>query len=237
MTQSEILVVEDEADILHLLYFNLSKEGFAVRTANDGKQALKEVKKALPSLILLDLMLPKLSGIDVCRELKGKKKTMKIPIIMLTAKGEESDIVKGLEAGADDYITKPFSPKVLIARIKAVLRRHQDDGSLESGEITQGDLTIFVNSYTVTLHKKPLNLTPMEYQFLLLLIRKPGWVFTRNQIVDGIRGEEYAVTERSVDVLVVGLRKKLRAADPLDSQYIETVRGVGYRFKQNKTQH
>jgi len=231
MNKPEILVVEDEEDILHLLYFNLSKAGYAVRTADNGKDALREVKQAHPHLILLDLMLPGMSGLDICRKLKEKKKTRTIPIIMVTAKGEERDVVKGLEAGADDYITKPFSPKVLNARIRAVLRRHQLDEGFEETIISRGDFTVHPQEYKVMFKNHELNLTPLEYQFLVLLMKKPGWVFTRNQIVNSIRGEDYAVTERSVDVLVVGLRKKLKAVDSEGHESVETVRGVGYRFK------
>ncbi|PIE03737.1 MAG: DNA-binding response regulator [Acidobacteria bacterium] len=231
MSKPEVLVIEDEEDILHLLFFNLNNAGYSVRVAEDGKKALKEVKKSSPDLILLDLMLPKMSGLDVCRTLKSKKKTRDIPIIMVTAKGGETDVVKGLEAGADDYVTKPFSPKVLLARINAVLRRKQQSSPEDELVVSHGEITFQLNEHKAYLGKQALQLTPMEYQFLLLLAKKPGWVFTRNQIVDAIRGEDYAVTQRSVDVLVVGLRKKLRKADENGACYIETVRGVGYRLK------
>jgi len=231
MNQTEVLIVEDEEDILHLIYFNLSRAGFLVRTATDGLSALREVKKGHPHLILLDLMLPGMSGLEVCRRLKEEKHTRHIPVIMLTAKGEESDIIAGLDSGADDYINKPFSPAVLVARMHAVLRRHQIEHSPDDSIIQQDDFVISIHTHEAAFMNTKLSLTPLEFKFLLLLIQKPGWVFTRNQIVDSIRGEEYAVTHRSVDVLVVGLRKKLRMVHPDGAGRVETVRGVGYRLK------
>jgi two-component system phosphate regulon response regulator PhoB len=226
MAKQKILVVEDEEDILHLLFYNLTKEGFEVTTAESGREALEKVSMFKPDLILLDLMLPEISGLDICKRIKQNRETASIPVVMVTAKGGEADIVSGLEIGADDYVTKPFSPKVLIARVRTVLRRKQREERGNEDAVQRGKLTIFPKRYQVLLDGEAMSLTPMEYQFLITLAQKPGWVFTRNQIVTAIRGENYAVTDRAVDVLVVGLRKKLG-----DYQnYIETVRGVGYRF-------
>jgi two-component system phosphate regulon response regulator PhoB len=226
MPKEKILAVDDEEDIRELLRYNLSIEGYSVIDAPSGERALELVKKESPDLILLDLMLPGMDGLEVARHLKNNAETKSIPIVMLTAKGEEVDIVTGLELGADDYITKPFSPKVLIARIRAVLRRQStmisDDGSI----IKMHDLVIHPGRHEVLVSDKPVQLTITEFGILNFLIRRPGWVFTRSQIVDAVKGDSYFVTDRSVDVQIVGLRRKLGDA----GKYIETVRGVGYRF-------
>ncbi len=229
MTVKHILVVDDEEDILELVSYNLIREGFRVSCAESGETAIQAVSAEPPDLLVLDLMLPGLSGLEVTRNLKNNKKFDHIPIVMLTARGDEADVVAGLEMGADDYVTKPFSPKILLARIKAVLRRKlegtpEDDAQ----EIRMGDLGVHPGRHQVTVKGDTVDLTYSEFQLLLLLCRRPGWVFTRNQIVDAIHGEHYAVTDRSVDVLVVGLRKKLGSCGPM----IETVRGIGYRFKE-----
>lgn len=222
-----ILAIEDEEDILALLHYSLSKQGFRPLTATCGEDGVRLAREEQPDLILLDLMLPGLSGIEVCRRLKKSSDTASIPVIMLTAKGEDSDIVAGLEAGADDYVTKPFSNRVLIARIQTVLRRlRTTDQGLS--EMTRGPLCIIPRKNEVLFNDAPIPLTRSEFLLLELLARKPGWVFTRNQIMDGIHGDDYAVTERAVDVMVVGLRKKLGEAGTL----IETVRGLGYRFRE-----
>ena len=228
MSDSKILVVDDEEDILELLRFNLSHEGFQVSCAVSGEEALKKVKIEPPDLILLDLMLPGLDGLEVARVLKSQASTKEIPIVMLTAKGEEADIVKGLEVGADDYITKPFSRKVLTARIKAVLRRQESASKDEGGLLAVHELLIHSGRREVLVKGKPVQLTYTEFGILNFLARRPGWVFTRSQIVDAVRGDEYFVTDRAVDVQIVGLRKKLGGG----ARYIETVRGVGYRFKE-----
>ncbi len=228
MSSSKILVVDDEEDILELLRFNLSHEGFEVSCAGSGEQALEKVKTEPPDLILLDLMLPGLDGLEVARALKNQAATKEIPIVMLTAKGEEADIVKGLEIGADDYITKPFSRKVLTARIRAVLRRKGSAPKDEEGLLAVHDLLIHSGRREVLVKGKPVQLTFTEFGILNFLARRPGWVFTRSQIVDAVRGDEYFVTDRAVDVQVVGLRKKLGSG----AKYVETVRGVGYRFKE-----
>ena len=227
MNSNKILVVEDEEDIRELIHFNLFKEKFDVVTAGDGEEALIKYKEQSPDLVLLDLMLPKLDGINVCKQLRANGKTKKTPIIMLTAKGEEEDVVKGLESGADDYITKPFSPRILIARVKAAIRRKQVDES-DNEDITAFGITIDPVKRKVIVDNNELILTYTEFQILHLLAQKPGQVFTRSQIVDSVRGTNHAITDRSVDVQIVGLRKKLGD----HGSYIETVRGVGYRFKE-----
>ncbi len=228
ISRERILVVDDEEDLLELVNYNLTKEGYRVHGVGTGEEALTEARKSLPDLIVLDLLLPSVDGLEVCRLLKSDPKTQQIPIIMLTAKSEEADVVSGLELGADDYLTKPFSPRVLLARIKALLRRRSKDADEDSGSIRIRELIIHPGRHEVLLDGKAVELTYTEFRLLHFLARKPGWAFTRAQIVDAVKGEDYPVTERSVDVQVVGLRKKLGKY----GQYIETVRGVGYRFKE-----
>jgi len=228
MVKQKILVVDDEEDILELLKFNLSREGYQVLCAVSGEQALRLVRSENPDLIMLDLMLPGIDGLEVTRRLKNDPDTKNLPIVMLTAKGEEADIVTGLELGADDYITKPFSPRVLIARIRAVLRRRIKGQTEETSVLRIHDIEIDPGRHEVLVNEKPVQLTFTEFGILNYLARRPGWVFTRFQIVEAVRGEDYPVTDRSVDVQIVGLRKKLGPA----GKYIETVRGVGYRFKE-----
>jgi two-component system phosphate regulon response regulator PhoB len=229
MPKERILVVEDEEDILELVRYNLVKEGYLVTGALTGEDALKKARAELFDLIVLDLMLPGIDGLDVARKLKGDQKTALVPILMLSAKGEEADIVTGLELGADDYVTKPFSPRVLIARVRSILRRKT--GQPDEGQITIlriHNLEIDLGRRSVLAFGQAVDLTYTEFQVLYILARRPGWVFTRTQIVDAVRGDDYPVTDRSVDVQIVGLRKKLGEC----SKYIETVRGVGYRFKE-----
>ena len=228
MAKEKILVVEDDEDILELMRYNLSKEGYAVLTALTGEEGLKQACAAPPDLICLDLMLPSIDGLEVCKRLKQDHRTETVPIVMVTAKGEEADIVTGLELGADDYITKPFSPRVLIARVRAVLRRKTQETASESDTVRIRNLVIHPGRHEVLIDGKGLELTYTEFRLLHLLARRPGWVFTRYQIVDAVRGQNYPVTERSVDVQVAGLRKKLGPA----AEYIETVRGIGYRFRE-----
>jgi two-component system phosphate regulon response regulator PhoB len=228
MAKENILVIEDEDDIQELLKFNLSKEGYRVNSVVSGEDGIKGAKTIQPDLILLDLMLPGVDGLEVCKMLKHDSKTQHIPIVMLTAKGEESDVVSGLELGADDYITKPFSPKILIARIRSILRRRARGQAQADSTVKIHDLVIHPGRHEVTLAGKQIELTLTEFQILQFLSRHPGWVFTRYQIVNEIRGDETIVTDRSVDVQIVGLRKKLGHA----GKYIETVRGVGYKFKE-----
>jgi two-component system phosphate regulon response regulator PhoB len=227
MANESILVVEDEDDIRELLGYNLVKEGFRAVLAASGEEALKAVRASLPDLVLLDLMLPGLDGLEVCRTLKQEPHTRNLPIVMLTAKGEEADIVAGLELGADDYVTKPFSLRVLLARLRAVLRRRRVPRPSEGAPLTVHELAIHPGRHEVLVQGRPVDLTATEFRLLNLLARRPGWVFTRGQIVNEIHGEDYPVTERAVDVQMVSLRKKLGPA----GQYLETVRGIGYRFK------
>jgi two-component system phosphate regulon response regulator PhoB len=229
MGKEKILVVDDEEDILELVRYNLVREGYAVACAESGESALKAAVSDPVDLIILDLMLPGIDGLEVARRLKQHTGTRDTPIVMLTAKGEEADVVTGLELGADDYVTKPFSPRILIARIKAVIRRRSGLGDGESETLNVRELTIHTGRRHVTAQGRSLDLTYTEFQVLYILARRPGWVFTRSQIVDAVRGDDYPVTDRSVDVQIVGLRKKL---GPL-GHYIETVRGVGYRFMES----
>ncbi len=228
MPRENILVVDDEEDILELLRYNLAKNGFNVTTATSGEDALKTTKTKTFDIILLDLMLPGIDGLDVCKELKKNQSTSSIPIIMLTAKGEEADIVAGLELGADDYVTKPFSPRVLVSRIKAVLRRRGKVATDENAPLRYDEMEIDPGRFKVFVKGSLVELTHTEFSILHFLAKKPGWVFTRYQIIDAIKGLDYPVTDRSVDVQVVGLRKKLGEY----GDYIETVRGVGYRFRE-----
>ena len=227
MANTCILVVEDDEDILELVCYNLRKEGYEVKTAVTGATGLQCAWEQAPDLVLLDLMLPEMDGLEVCRNLKRDPRTSQTPIVMLTAKGEESDIVTGLEMGADDYVTKPFSPRVLLARLHAVLRRNDTEQPATEDTLTIHDLVIHPGRHEVLLGGEPVALTHTEFKLLHLLARRPGWVFTRYQIVDAIHGEHYVVTDRAVDVQVVGLRKKLGTA----GEYIQTVRGVGYKFR------
>ena len=228
MAKERVLVVDDEEDILELVRYNLAREGYQVSGAASGESALKKAESEKFDLVVLDLMLPGIDGLEVARQLKKHSTTRDVPIIMLTAKGEEADIVAGLELGADDYVTKPFSPRVLIARVRTVLRRKSEEPE-SGGQIIQvHNLEIHPGRRQVSIGAAPVDLTFTEFQVLCVLARRPGWVFTRSQIVDAVRGSDYPVTDRSVDVQIVGLRKKLGEC----GKYIETVRGVGYRFKE-----
>lgn len=225
----KIYVVEDEEDIAELIRYNLSHQGYSVTCFTSGETGLEAVQSNPPDLLLLDLMLPGLSGLEICESIRGHSSLNKVPIIMVTAKGEEADIVRGLELGADDYLTKPFSPKVLVARVGAVLRRSSQGREISPNDIVAiRGLRIDPGRHEVTLNDQKIDLTNSEFQILHFLALRPGWVFTRSQIVDAIRGENYAVTNRSIDFQMVGLRKKL---GPM-GEYIETVRGVGYRFRE-----
>jgi two-component system phosphate regulon response regulator PhoB len=228
MTKPDIiLVVEDEEDIQELIRFNLTRAGYEVVTVASGEAALTAVHQQPPQLVLLDLMLPGTDGLEVCRRMRGDSVTRDIPVIMVTAKGEESDVVAGLELGADDYIVKPFSPRVLTARVQAVLRRHTQPSGEKPEAISVHGITIHPGRREVRVNGEPVELTFSEFNILQYLARRPGWVRTRRQIVDAVRGDDYHVTERSVDVQMVSLRKKLGDA----GSNVQTVRGVGYRFK------
>lgn len=222
-----VCVVDDEQDIRELLQYNLEKDGFTVETCATGEEGLKAIRKAPPDLVLLDLMLPGIDGLEVCKKLKKDNKTAHVPIVMISARGEEADVVVGLELGADDYITKPFSPRVLVARVRAVLRRQDEESPEEGTPICIRDLRIHPGRHEVMVSGQSVTLTYTEFSILNFLAQRPGWVYTREQIIDAVRGADYPVTERSVDVQIVGLRKKLGTY----GQYIETVRGVGYRIQ------
>jgi two-component system, OmpR family, alkaline phosphatase synthesis response regulator PhoP len=228
MSQETLLVVDDEEDILELVRFNLSREGFNMISAATGEEAWQILKTQQIDLLVLDLMLPGMDGLELARRIKNQDATRKVPIVMLSAKGEEADIVAGLELGADDYVTKPFSPRILTARVRAVLRRGTETGLINDEALEIYDLSIHPGRRNVTVQGVSVNLTYTEFQVLFFLAKRPGWVFTRTQIVDAVRGDDYPVTDRSVDVQIVGLRKKLGTS----GRYIETVRGVGYRFKE-----
>jgi two-component system phosphate regulon response regulator PhoB len=225
-TGKNILIIEDEKDIAELLRVNLTKEGYKVFSAISGEDGIKIARSESPDLVLLDLMLPGADGLEVCRTLKSGEKTVNIPIVILTAKSEDIDVVTGLEVGADDYITKPFSNKVLIARIRNVLRRFKAKAT-DGSRIDISGLSIDPGRHEVKAGKKHFELTPTEFGILQCLAKRPGWVFTRSQIVDEVRGDNTIITDRAVDVQIAGLRKKLGSFGEL----IDTVRGVGYRFK------
>ena len=226
----QILVVDDEASIRELLTFNLKKNGYEVTAAADGREAL--AKAAGMDLVLLDIMLPEVDGLEVCRRLKADPQTSGIPIIMLTAKAEEIDRVLGLELGADDYVVKHFSMRELLARVKAVLRRSAKDSQSEKGReetLKIGGLRLDFSSYQAWLHDEPIALTPKEYELLKLLVTNPGRAFTRDELLERIWGYEYYGDTRTVDVHIRHLRAKLKDDENI-SKAIETVRGIGYRF-------
>ncbi|MBX7137792.1 MAG: response regulator transcription factor [Oligoflexia bacterium] len=227
MAKEDILVVDDEQDIQELIEYNLAKEGYRVRCVGSGEECLRSEAQQKPDLIVLDLMLPQMDGFDVCRELRSNRSRPYTPIIILSAKGEETDIVTGLELGADDYVIKPFAPRVLLARIKNVLRRIKREPVSTGEAVAYKEIEIIPSRHEVLLDGAATEMTSTEFKLLHFLARQPGSVFTRAQIVDAVHGEDYPVTDRSVDVQVVGLRRKLgRCGD-----YLETVRGVGYRFR------
>ncbi|MHB8789688.1 MAG: response regulator [Desulfobulbaceae bacterium] len=231
MTKPNILVVEDDPDIQQLVSYNLIKAGMHVTCADEGEEALAVLTREKVDGIILDLMLPGLDGLEICRRIREEEQTRNVPVIILTAKGEDDDVVTGLDSGADDYVTKPFSPKVLVARLLAVMRRKQESGNSREesgGEIVLHGLTIHPGRHEVHMKGKPVLLTGTEFTILHLLAGRPGWVFTRQQIIDQIRGYGYLITPRAVDVQIFGLRKKLGK----DGQLVETVRGLGYRMKE-----
>ena len=231
MSKENILVVEDDMDIQQLVSYHLIRAGYNVSCADSGEQGLQLLAEEKFSAVILDLMLPGKNGMEVCTEIRNDPKNEHLPIIMLTALGEEDDIVAGLAGGADDYVTKPFSPKVLMARVEAILRRDIDKRKADAEDeeaITIHDLRITPRRHEVLVDEKPVQLTATEFTILLLLARRPGWVFSRQQIIDQVRGYDYSVTPRAVDVQIFGLRKKLGNT----GKYIETVRGIGYRLKE-----
>ncbi|MBU1147314.1 MAG: response regulator [Candidatus Omnitrophica bacterium] len=224
--KKNILIIEDEEDIIELVKYNLEKEGFSVRSAKDGEEGLRVIKSYKPSLVLLDLMLPGIDGLEVAKKIKKDDNLAHIPIIMLTAKAAESDVVVGLEVGADDYITKPFSPKILVSRVKAVLRRHESPAAQKRIKINK--LVIDSIKHKVSFGGKEISLTLTEYKLLEYMAQKPGMVLSRSKLLDGVFGYDSAVYDRTIDVHIKSLRQKLGKA----KAYIETVRGIGYRFKE-----
>jgi len=232
MSTKSVLVVEDDKDILELIKYNLQKEQYKVTGASDGEKAMDAIHSQTFDLIVLDLMLPGMDGLEICKILKADAQLSRIPIIIVSAKGEESDIVLGLELGADDYMVKPFSPRVLIARVRSVLRRRTEEKIPREQDIKISDFSIHPGKREVRISDKVMELTFTEFELLYYLARHPGWVFTRYQIVNAIKGDDYPVTDRSVDVQIAGLRKKLGTYGNL----IETIRGVGYRFTEKEVE-
>jgi two-component system, OmpR family, alkaline phosphatase synthesis response regulator PhoP len=224
-----VFIIEDDRDIIELVRYNLANEGFQVSAAHDGATGLARLKKTTPDLLLLDLMLPKLSGLEICREIRRDESLNRLPILMLTARGEEADRVVGLEMGADDYVTKPFSPRELIARVKALLRR-TDPSSDVPRPVEIGKLTIDPASYRVSHSGKPVVLSTLEFRLLYYLASRPNRVFTRDQLLDAVWGTDRFVTPRSVDVYVRRLREKIEP-DPEKPTHLKTVRGAGYLFE------
>jgi len=235
MKRKRVLVVEDETDIRELVSYNLTKTGYDVVGVPTGEKALAAAKDTFFDLVILDIMLPGIDGLAVCEKLRAETKTATTPIIMLTAKGEESDIVTGLNLGADDYITKPFNLRELIARVQTVFRRtsseseptKQKENGLVGEAISVRDLLIHPQRHEVLIDGQPVDLSATEFRTLVLLAGRAGWVLTRKQILNGVHGKNHAITDRAVDVQIVGLRRKLGKA----GEYIETVHGVGYRLK------
>lgn len=228
MSQRTALLIDDEPDLIELVRFNLQKESFNVISAGDGEAGLQLAKQQTPDVIVLDLMMPKMDGLEVCKRLRANDRTAQIPIIMLTARAAETDKVVGLELGADDYLTKPFSPRELVARIKAVLRRTAAQGETAS-VIRKGRIFIDVARRQVTHDGQPVALTATEFRILQLLATRGGRVLSRNQIIDGALGGDHCIFDRTVDVHITSLRKKLGGGEE-----IETVRGFGYRFADAK---
>ncbi len=229
MARGKILVIDDETDLIELVRYNLEKEGFEVKGANDGETGLALATREAPNVVLVDLMLPGIDGLEVCRQLRAQKGTSGIPVIMLTAKSGESDRVVGLELGADDYITKPFSPRELVARVKAVMRRVS--GQFEAPEvIRRTDLVIDMARHHVTCDGAHISLTATEFRLLKILSARPGRVFSRGELIDGALGRDVAVMDRTIDVHITALRKKLGKC----GNRIETIRGFGYRFREDR---
>ena len=227
MAKQKILAIEDEPDILEILQYNLEKEGYEFRGETDGEEGLSLVRRELPDLVLLDVMLPGMDGLEICRRLKYEAATREIPVIMVTARSEESDVVLGLEVGADDYLTKPFGPRELVARVRAVMRRGKiqiDDD--ENSRVVYDRLSIDPSRHEVVCDGHPLELTATEFRLLYFLASNPGRVFSRQRLVKEAIGEDVYILDRNIDVHVRSIRKKLGEG----KDYILTVRGVGYRF-------
>lgn len=229
MADSQVLIVEDEPDIAELIRFHVSREGYDARAVGSGRLALEEIARRPPALVILDLMLPDLDGLEVCRQLKWKDDTRHLPILIVSAKGEESDIVTGLELGADDYVTKPFSPKVLIARMKNIFRRQSAEGAEGNGTrfaLAGGDFVIDIDRHRVEVKGEIVEFTPTEFGILRCLASRPGFVRTRDQIISSVHGMHTVLSSRTVDVHVTTIRRKLGELEGM----VQTVRGVGYRL-------
>lgn len=233
MAQPRILLIEDERGLVQTLSWYFTREGYETMVAHDGQEGLRKAQTQLPDLILLDVMLPSMDGLTVCRELRGGEKTRDVPIIMITAKSEESDHVTGYAMGADDYVTKPFNNKVLLAKVKALLRRVQ--GQSDANEVIE-HLGIVIDRvrHRVTYEDRKIDVTPTEFRLLECLVRQPGRAFTRHQLMDAAIGEGQIVLERTIDVHIKTLRRKLADATGIEDDLIETVRGVGYRFREGQ---
>ncbi|HKV28615.1 MAG TPA: response regulator transcription factor [Candidatus Acidoferrales bacterium] len=227
--RSRVLIIEDDKDIVELVRYNLEKDSFHVVACGDGVAGLAQIRKSSPHLLILDLMLPKLSGLEICKEIRRDEKLNRLPILMLTARGEEADRIVGLELGADDYVTKPFSPRELVARVKALLRR-VNSPSEEAKLLEVGSLRVDPVSYRAQREGKALSLSTLEFRLLYYLASRPNRVFTRDQLLDAVWGSDRFVTPRSVDVYVRRLREKMEK-NPEKPEYLKTVRGAGYIFE------
>ena len=226
MSKSRIQIVEDDSSLAEVLDYNLSQEGYETQVSRDGQQGLREIRLRLPDLVVLDLMLPMVDGLEVCRQLRKDPATQNILVLMLTARSEESDQLVGFSVGADDYVTKPFSVKVLLQRINALLRRRDQTKSDRDLIVSQG-IMIDRRRHRATIGDKPLDLTPSEFELLTALVRQPGRAFSRAELIDVALGDDAIVLERTIDVHIRALRKKLTSHADL----IQTVRGIGYRFR------
>jgi two-component system alkaline phosphatase synthesis response regulator PhoP len=224
----KILIVEDESDLVKLLKYNLEKEGFKVNYATDGSVALAELRRDPPDLVILDLMLPGLDGLEVCRQLRRNDRFARTPVLMLSARGEEADRVVGLEIGADDYVTKPFSTREMIARVRALLRRNEPAVPART-KVQRGDLVIDPTAHSVLVGGRSIELSALEFRLLHYMASHPGMVFSRDQLLDNVWGNDRSVTPRSVDVYIRRIREKIESA-PQQPAYVQTIHGVGYRF-------
>jgi two-component system alkaline phosphatase synthesis response regulator PhoP len=231
VVSKKILIVEDESDLIKLLKYNLEKEGFRVNYASDGSIALAEVRRDPPDLVILDLMLPGLDGLEVCRQLRRSDRFVRTPVLILSARGDEADRVVGLELGADDYVTKPFSMREMIARVRALLRRNETGSPLRT-KVQRGELTIDPAAHSVTVAGRPVDLSALEFRLLHYMALHPGMVFSRDQLLDSVWGNDRTVTPRSVDVYIRRIREKIELK-PQDPAYVQTIHGVGYRFATN----
>jgi two-component system alkaline phosphatase synthesis response regulator PhoP len=224
----KILIVEDESDLIKLLKYNLEKEGFRVNYATDGSVALAEARRDPPDLVILDLMLPGLGGLEVCRQLRRNERFARTPVLILSARSEETDRVVGLELGADDYVTKPFSTREMIARVRALLRR-TEPSLPQPSKVHRGEVVIDPTAHIVTVSGRSVELSALEFRLLYYLASHPGMVFSRDQLLDNVWGNDRTVTPRSVDVYIRRIREKIENR-PQEPAYVQTVHGVGYRF-------